>query len=580
MTGRRARCGAPKTPMKLVFFTTMQLVFFTTAICLLLACGHARAQEEEGGVRQPQQQPSQTSGVFTSYIGGQAVLTESYTFAAAADGTLRADAEVVPAAGGPAQKTLTLATRSRAVSFTVESGGARSYAAEFGEGVVRVVAAGQPPRESPTKATVVLENLLWHQFHFLLAQYDGARGGPQTFHFFLPAAGRDFEMVVERAGSRTYGEGPRALKAVYYTLLAAGNTIEMWTDEAGTPQLFALRAQRLRAVRRGAEELERRAFAAAPEAPAWKPPAYAVPGAFREQDVTVGAGTEWALPGTLTMPAGRGPHPSLVLVHGSGPNDRDETVGVSKPFRDLAWGLASRGVAVLRYEKRSRVHGARLAALKSMTVKEETVDDALAAVALLRRTPGVDAKRIFVLGHSLGGGLVPRIGAADPRIRGFVILAGYTRPLADEIVRQYEYLFALDGTLGDDERKLIEAARRDAARVRSLTPADAAAGRMLRGAPAAYWLDLRDYSPPAAARKLRRPLLVLQGERDYNVTMDAFADWRRALARRRDADFKSYPKLDHGFLEGAGPSKDTDYAAPRNVPLYVVADIADWIKRR
>ena len=212
-------------------------------------------------------------------------------------------------------------------------------------------------------------------------------------------------------------------------------------------------------------------------------------------------------------------------------------------------------------------------------MKEETVDDALAAVARLRRTPGVDPKRVFVLGHSLGGGLVPRIGAADPDLRGFVVLAGYTRPLQDEIVRQYEYLFNLDGAVGDDERKLIEGARRDAARVRKLKPADAAGGETLQGAPAAYWLDLRDYSPPAEARKLRRPVLVLQGERDYNVTMDAFRDWQRALAGRRDAAFKSYPKLDHLFLEGEGPSRDSDYAAPRNVAPYVVADIADWIRR-
>ena len=550
----------------------MKIMVFTTTACLVLAVGHASAR------RRPPRQPSQSSGVFTSYIGGQPVVTESYTFAAAPDGTLRAEAEVGPA-GGPKQKTVTLATRERATSFTVESGGAPRYAAEFGAGVVKIRAAGQPEREAQTKATVVLENLLWHQFHFLLAQYDHARGGRQTFNFFLPAAGRDFEIAVERAGARTYEVGGRQLKTERYTLRAAGNTIEMWTDEAHTPLLFELAAQKLRAVRRGAEELEKLAFADAPKAPEWKPPAYAVPSAFREQEVTVGEGTEWALPATLAVPVGRGPHPALVLVHGSGPNDRDETHGQSKPFRDLAWGLASQGIAVLRYEKRSRVHGARLAASKSITVKEETVDDALAAVALLRRTPGVDPKRVFVLGHSLGGGLVPRIGAADPDIRGFVVLAGYTRPLQDEIVRQYEYLFNLDGAVSDDERKLIEGARRDAARVRGLKPADAAGGERLQGAPVAYWLDLRDYSPPAEARKLRRPVLVLQGERDYNVTMDAFRDWQRALAGRRDAAFKSYAKLDHLFLEGEGPSKDSDYAAPRNVAPYVVADIADWIKR-
>ncbi len=108
----------------------------------------------------------------------------------------------------------------------------------------------------------------------------------------------------------------------------------------------------------------------APEVP-YAPPDYAVAGAYTEREVTVGSG-EWALPGTLTMPAGPGRFPAVVLVHGSGPNDRDETFGPNKTFKDLALGLASRGVAVLRYDKRTKVYGAKIAPLKQFTVKEET----------------------------------------------------------------------------------------------------------------------------------------------------------------------------------------------------------------
>src|SRR2546425_10392277 len=111
----------------------------------------------------------------------------------------------------------------------------------------------------------------------------------------------------------------------------------------------------------------------------WTRPAYSKPDAFRESEVTVGA-DQWKLPGTLTVPTGSGPFTGIVLVHGSGPNDRDETIAATKVFKDLAEGLASRGVAVLRYEKRTRQYGARVASMQGLTVDDETVTDAARAL--------------------------------------------------------------------------------------------------------------------------------------------------------------------------------------------------------
>jgi dienelactone hydrolase len=310
--------------------------------------------------------------------------------------------------------------------------------------------------------------------------------------------------------------------------------------------------------------------ASGPEPP---PPGYVHREAFHEQDVTVGAG-EWALPGTLSMPVGPGPFPALVLVHGSGPNDRDETVGAEKPFRDLAWGLASRGVAVLRYEKRTREHGARLGNVAGFTVQQETVDDALAAADLLRHTAAVDPKRVFVLGHSLGGMLIPRIGQRDPRLAGLIVMAGAARPLEDVILEQVSYLAAADGQVTDTERSQIESLRAEVARVKALKPGDT--GTAL-GAPDSYWLDLRGYNPPEAARALKAPLLVLQGERDYQVTMDNLDLWKKALSGRPGVTFKTYPKLDHLFVEGEGKSTPADYEKPGHVAETVIADIAAWI---
>ena len=171
-------------------------------------------------------------------------------------------------------------------------------------------------------------------------------------------------------------------------------------------------------------------------------PAYVDQSKFEEKDVVVGTG-EWQLPGTLTLPKGNGPFAAVVLVHGSGPNDRDETIGPNKPFKDLAWGLASQGIAVLRYDKRTKVYPEKMAALKTLTVKEETIDDAVAAVELLRQTPNIDPQRVFVLGHSLGGYLAPRIAQADTDLAGLIILAGAARPLEDLMLEQTNTFYRL-----------------------------------------------------------------------------------------------------------------------------------------
>lgn len=319
----------------------------------------------------------------------------------------------------------------------------------------------------------------------------------------------------------------------------------------------------------------------APSTRAWTPPAYADTLRFTERAATAGA-PGWPLPGTLAVPGGAGPHPAVVLVHGSGPNDRDETVGPNKPFRDLAWGLASRGIAVLRYEKRTRAHAARVAAgLDSLTVREETVDDAVAAVALLRETPAIDPERVFLLGHSLGGTLAPRIAERADRLAGVIVLAGAARPIEDLVVDQTRHILSLDGETSDADRRKIDLVRRQAARVKSPaleagTPADS----LPLGVRPAYWLDLRGYDPAAAAAALDLPILVLQGGRDYQVTDADFARWEATLAGRPGATLRRFPALNHLFMAGEGVSGPAEYDEPGHVDAAVVEAIARWIAAR
>ncbi len=312
-------------------------------------------------------------------------------------------------------------------------------------------------------------------------------------------------------------------------------------------------------------------------------PAYVSTEAFHEIDLTVGQG-EWALPATLSLPNGAGPFPAVILVHGSGPQDRDETLGPNKPFRDLAWGLASHGIAVLRYEKRTKAHAAQFTPelIAKLTVQGEVIDDALSAVRLLRQTPGIDPGRVYVLGHSLGATLAPRIGQQDPKIAGLIVMAGMTRPLEDAILDQYTYLYSLSGAMTDTQKDELEKLKAQVARAKDPNLSEKTPAKELPlGMHPAYLLDLRGYQPAEVAASLAMPIFVLQGGRDYQVTVaDDYPAWQKALAGKSNAMLKLYPKLFHLFITGEGLSTPQEYLVEGHVSQEVIQDIASWIKKQ
>ena len=143
------------------------------------------------------------------------------------------------------------------------------------------------------------------------------------------------------------------------------------------------------------------------------------------ETIVVGAGTKYPLNGLLTLPGDLSkPVPAVVMVHGSGASNMDEKVMKLTPFKDLAEGLARHGIASLRYDKRSFAHGLKMIRNRSLTVKEETIEDAILAVKMLREDPRIDHSRIFILGHSMGAMLAPRIDAEGADVRGLIMMAG------------------------------------------------------------------------------------------------------------------------------------------------------------
>ncbi len=305
----------------------------------------------------------------------------------------------------------------------------------------------------------------------------------------------------------------------------------------------------------------------------YTPPSYVNLSAFTEMNISVGSG-QWKLPGTLSIPKGAGPFPAVVLVHGSGPNDRDESIGPNKPFKDIAWGLASKGIVVLRYEKRTKQYPEEIATIQNFTVQDETIDDAVAAVDVLNASSFVNHSRIFVLGHSLGGMLAPRIGAQDHRIAGLIILAGPTRHLEDLMLEQTWYLANLSGI---NQSEQIASLEKLVMKVKML---NISLGEDVLGAPKAYWADLATYDPVVTAQSLHIPLLILQGKRDYQVTMTDFARWNETFFGNASVTLKTYPTLNHLFITGTGVPTNIEYSVEGHVAEEVVADIAAWIKNR
>ena len=319
------------------------------------------------------------------------------------------------------------------------------------------------------------------------------------------------------------------------------------------------------------------ASAAQPTEP-WQPPPYADTETFAEEEVTVGSGP-LAVPGTLTLPRTAAPGPAVVLLSGSGSHDRDETLGRNKPFKDLAWGLASRGVAVLRFDKVTYAHASEVVKDRGFTLADEYVPDAVAAVRLLRQHPAVDAERVFVLGHSLGGTVAPRVALAEPAVAGLVILAGGTQPMYWAAVRQFRYLDSLDPATAGSAQATIDALTRQAATVDSpslsLSTPDS---ELPFGVPAAYWLDVCGYDPVAVAATLSKPMLILQGSRDYQVTVaDDLAGWETGLAGRPEVTIRVYDADNHLFFPGTGTPTPAEYEPAQHVDAAVVTDIAGWL---
>jgi len=298
---------------------------------------------------------------------------------------------------------------------------------------------------------------------------------------------------------------------------------------------------------------------------------------FSEESITVITG-DYKLSGILTLPTGVQQPPVVILVHGSGPHDRDESIGPNKPFRELAWGLAESGVAVIRYDKRTLVYGAESAPNGMIDMDHETVNDALSAMNIARGHKELADSKVYILGHSQGALLAPRMAERESQLAGIIMVAGNARPLEDVLVDQYEYLSGFpDSGLTDKDVADIKLQATNIKKLGTAGYDESISPPMI--ASKSYWQYLNNYNQTETARKLELPIFIIQGERDYQVTMEDFNLWEAALQHKDNVTFKSYPLLNHMLHEGIGKATPMEYGVEAKIPEYVISDIANWIKK-
>jgi pimeloyl-ACP methyl ester carboxylesterase len=282
-----------------------------------------------------------------------------------------------------------------------------------------------------------------------------------------------------------------------------------------------------------------------------------------------------ALPGALLVPRSETLVPAVVFLSGSGPNDKDETIGPNKPLADLARGLGDRGIASLRFDKRTYAVKDK-SKFAAALLADEYYEDAKIAITRLAATKGIDPARIFVVGHSEGAMVAPKVAAASPETRGIVMMAPAVRPIDAVLIAQVEFGAKLTGLGADDIAEQTQALKDKFAAIRDPSRKDTPP---FMGASAAYWRELIALDVPELVRGAKVPILVLQGDEDVQVRKDADFELLRTRVGEtgRRVSYRSFAGLNHLFMKVEHGSTGAEYGFPGHVDPAVTAAIADWI---
>lgn len=270
--------------------------------------------------------------------------------------------------------------------------------------------------------------------------------------------------------------------------------------------------------------------------------------------------------------------PLVIFVHGSGVSDRDESIGPNKPFRDLSQGFAQQGIASIRYDKRGFDYSQiSKKTSDSLTIYIETINDAIDAINVAKQFSFIDTNKIFICGHSLGAMCAPKIAELSPKVKGIILLAGPAKSLIDVLPEQARYMALLDDTITNIEEMQLNQNKWFVEKLRNPTEFKKLPKMMLGGTSYKYWQSIDNLNQVQSAKNLTIPIFILNGENDFQVIMDEYKIWEKELQGKSNVKFKSYPKLNHLFLETIGERGMKEYDVPGHIPQYVIDDLTNFI---
>ena len=310
-------------------------------------------------------------------------------------------------------------------------------------------------------------------------------------------------------------------------------------------------------------------------APAPKPkPDYSAPpdAPYTAEEVSVTTPGGFTLAGTLTLPKGASRSkrvPAIVTITGSGPEDRDEDIGLPgfKPFRQIADALGRQGIAVLRMDDRGT--GASGGTFKGAT-SADFAEDIRAGLAYLRTRPEIRADRLGILGHSEGSIIAPMVAEKEPTLRAMVLLAGIAEPGRGALYYQMKNGIEHDAKLTPAERETRIAGINK--RIDAMAAADP-------------WMKFFfEYDPAATMRHVKTPVLILTGSRDQQAVPEQLPLIEKAFkeAGNKDVTARVLPDLNHLFVHDTDgfPGNYAKLPAPITMQADVVETITDWLIKR